>query len=106
MTDREMCLVRRFKSLVEQRLVVHRMMVFGSRARGDGDPDSDLDVLVIIEQPATRENRRFISECAFEVDVDNDFVISPLAFSRTCWESSAERFSPVAQAIEQEGVPV
>ena len=106
MTTREMELVRKFRSRVEERLHVHAMIVFGSRARGDADDDSDLDVLVVLEEPESREIRRFVSECAFEVDLDNDFVISPIVFSRERWENGPERVGPLALAIREEGIPV
>lgn len=38
-----------FKLLVEKKLSIHRIELFGSRARGDAYPDSDMDVLVIVD---------------------------------------------------------
>ncbi|MBE9569807.1 MAG: nucleotidyltransferase domain-containing protein, partial [Proteobacteria bacterium] len=40
-----------FKLLLSQRVPLHRIIVFGSRARGDADPDSDMDLLVILNGP-------------------------------------------------------
>jgi predicted nucleotidyltransferase len=37
--------------------------LFGSRARGDADPDSDMDVLVIVDD-LSPELEDYISECA------------------------------------------
>ena len=106
MTQKEWDLVHRFKSLVEEKLHVHQMIVFGSRARGDAEEESDLDVLVVIDEPVNRELRRFVSDCAFEVDVGNDFIVSPILVSRAEWENGPERFSPFAHAVREEGVPV
>ena len=37
-----------FKSSLLKRLSVHEIVLFGSRARGDADPYSDMDVVVIL----------------------------------------------------------
>ncbi|MBW1899271.1 MAG: nucleotidyltransferase domain-containing protein, partial [Deltaproteobacteria bacterium] len=37
-----------FLLLIKKKLSVHRIELFGSRARGDADPDSDMDLLVIV----------------------------------------------------------
>jgi len=38
---------RRFEALYGERLV--RMVLFGSQARGDAEPGSDIDVLVVLK---------------------------------------------------------
>lgn len=38
----EQQIVQRFKQLVTERLPLHQMVLFGSRARGDAEPDSDM----------------------------------------------------------------
>lgn len=40
-------LLRRFRSRIEQRLRVERLLVFGSRARGAQRPDSDYDLILV-----------------------------------------------------------
>ena len=38
-----------FITLMREKIIVHRVVLFGSRARGDADADSDMDVLVIVD---------------------------------------------------------
>lgn len=49
-----------------------RVRVFGSRARGDGQPDSDLDLLVIMDR-----DRSLLDLIGFQQDVE-DLVQCPV----------------------------
>lgn len=79
--------------------------VFGSRARGDADDYSDLDVFIEVESldNALKEN---ISAVVWEVGFNNYLVISPLIFTRDELENSPLRVSPIVEAITEEGVAV
>jgi len=68
-----------FKSLVEKRTKVHRIVLFGSRARGDADPDSDMDVFVLVDD-LTGELEDHISECAWEAGFEHGIVLVPVAY--------------------------
>lgn len=57
------------------------VIVFGSRARGEGRADSDLDVCVAFDAP-TREERRAIIDASADVSMDHGVVLSPLVVSR------------------------
>jgi len=79
--------------------------VFGSRARGDADEYSDLDVFIEVEtmDPALREA---VSDAVWEVGFQNYTVISPLIFTRDELERSPLRVSPIVRSIAEEGVSV
>ncbi|NTW67744.1 MAG: nucleotidyltransferase domain-containing protein [Nitrospirae bacterium] len=79
--------------------------VFGSRARGDDDEYSDLDVFIEVEalSPSLKEE---ISDIVWEVGYQNDMVISPRIFTRDELERSPLRASSIVKAIADEGVPV
>jgi len=79
--------------------------VFGSRARGDADEYSDLDVFIEVEaiDPALRDA---ISDAVWEVGYQNYTVISPLIFTRDELERSPLRASPIVRSIAEEGVSV
>jgi len=92
-----------FKTLLNRKLKVSELVLFGSRARGDADPDSDLDVLVIVDD-LSPEFEEYISDCAWEAGFEYGIVIVPVVFSRNEWENGPERYSLLAEAIKSEGV--
>jgi predicted nucleotidyltransferase len=97
-------IVDRFASLVKEKLRVRRIELFGSRARGDADPDSDMDVLLIVNDIISPELEDYVSECAWEAGFKYGIVIVPVVFTRDEWENGPERYSLLAEAIRAEGV--
>jgi len=106
MTSLERTILDRFKRLVLARLPLHQMVLFGSRARGDADPDSDMDVLVVLEDSAPPQAGEIVSDCAWEAGFEHGIVVVPVTVSRKEWEEGPERYSLLALAVEADGVPV
>jgi predicted nucleotidyltransferase len=92
-----------FKLLVKKKISLHRIELFGSRARGDADPDSDMDVLLIVDD-LSPELEDYVSECAWEAGFEYGIVLVPVVFTRDEWENGPERYSLIAEAIRAEGV--
>jgi uncharacterized protein len=79
--------------------------VFGSRARGDADEYSDMDVFMEFETVDKALEKR-VSDTAWEVGFNRGLVISTLVFSRQEVEESPLRASPILKAIAEEGVRI
>jgi uncharacterized protein len=52
-----------------------RLVLFGSRARGDAEPDSDIDVMIVLEGPLDQwteiqRTSQLVSEVGMKYDVD------------------------------------
>ncbi len=96
-------IVERFRELLSQKVKLHELRVFGSRARGDATWESDLDILVVVEH-VDQSIEREISDCAWEAGFEDGIVVVPIVFSRDSWENSPQRYSLLAQAIKKEGI--
>jgi predicted nucleotidyltransferase len=106
MNDLENQVLGRFKSLLKERLPVFEIILFGSRARGDADALSDMDVVVILDGDADDRSRGMISDCAWEAGFEAGIVVVPIVFPRTEWESDAARNSLLGKAVAREGLSV
>lgn len=102
----EQHVLNRFKALLKERLEQYQIILFGSRARGDAELYSDLDVMVIIDGIVAEADRDWVSDCAWEAGYAQGLIIVPVVFSRTQWEQGPERYSLLAQAVASEGIPL
>ena len=53
MREADRDILERFKTLLSVRARIDRLILFGSRARGDADRESDMDVVVVVDKPVT-----------------------------------------------------
>lgn len=90
--------------MIRDRIVVgfnpQLIVLFGSRARGDAAPDSDLDLLVILDEVPDRrrlavEIRRVLADLPVSKDI---FVATPDEFAR-----AAGRSGSVLESAAREG---
>jgi len=93
------------RRMVNRRVPVVRMILFGSSARGDADESSDLDVLVVVDRkdPAILES---IEQSAWEAEFGPGALIQPVVMTRDEMTRSPKRHSLLLQAVEKEGIRV
>lgn len=92
----------RLEELYGERLI--RLVLFGSQARGDARPDSDIDVMVVLRGEVDVETeRRRVLPITSELSLENNVVI-------LCVYVSERRFgqeqSPLLHNARAEGVAV
>ncbi|MBI3921714.1 MAG: nucleotidyltransferase domain-containing protein [Armatimonadetes bacterium] len=105
LTQSDRQIAREFRGRLASIVPVLGVWVYGSRARGDEAPDSDMDLFVEVGE-ITPEQRQRISEAAWEVGFEWNVVIVPVVATRFDLEHGPMGANPLVLAVRREGVQV
>ena len=105
MIEHDIQTARELKKRVSKLTPLIDFRIFGSRARGDADDYSDVDIFMEFETVDT-ELRNKVKNAAWEMTLESGIVVTTLLFSRYEIENSPLRSSPIVRVIMEEGVPV
>lgn len=79
-------LLSEIKKLVLQQEPQAEIILYGSYARGDYRPDSDLDILILLDKDViNHEDEKRISYPLYDLELNTSQVISPLIRSKKTW---------------------
>lgn len=81
------------------------LYVFGSKARGDYDAESDVDLAILVDD-LDKSMKRSIIDIVVEVETQYLVVISSLVLSWKEFSHLLERERRLALDIEKEGIPI
>lgn len=81
-----------------------RIILFGSRARGDYKPDSDWDVLILLSYSESESIKKLIRDNLFLTELEFNQPISSIIYSKEKWENLA--ITPLHKNIDIEGVVI
>lgn len=97
--------LRALKKRLQDRYDLLEMKVFGSKARGEAAPDSDIDLFILLRKVNWQIEREIYDLC-FEINLEYNVFISPVIFSEKELEDLSMKSSPFVTTIEREGIPL
>jgi predicted nucleotidyltransferase len=97
--------VRKLMDPLASQTGIVRVYAYGSRVRGDCDPGSDLDLLVELRD-VTASARRQILDRAWELSLEEGYVISVAVVSQEAFETGPLSVSQYAQNVRREGIEI
>lgn len=104
MRDAVLEAVRQYRQRIEQELGVPvQVILFGSHARGEATPESDVDVLVMVPEWGVSVVEKLI-ELAWEVSIEAGLLLSVVPVDTR--RLALMRESPFFQTVQREGIPV
>ncbi len=79
---------------------IREIMLFGSKARGDSRPDSDIDLLILVDDDHWRFSHA-IGKMAARVSLNRDVLLGPCVISQARWPSTI-----LYRTVAGEGIPL
>lgn len=106
LADNELAAVAEFKSILVRDFGLVKLVLYGSKARGDSDVESDIDLIVVLAQRPDWKTKREIYYRCHQVGLEHDVVLQPVLFAETDYESPRFRVTPLLRNVAAEGVAV
>ncbi|KAF0162356.1 MAG: DNA polymerase subunit beta [Rhodocyclaceae bacterium] len=99
--------INAFSKKVALRHALAKLILFGSRARGDGRPDSDADVAVVLSEAHGdfMQTKLEMADMAFDVLLETGVLIQPLPIWQEEWSHPEAYSNPrLLENIQREGI--
>jgi predicted nucleotidyltransferase len=97
--------VEEFKRKVIDRFRNAEFILFGSKARGEADEYSDIDILILLEDEPNISTEEEIIDIGFELEIKYDVVLGIITHSKTFWDSRGI-LMPIHKEIEKDGIQI
>lgn len=103
-SEEEKRAIQNLYNQIKEDLKVKKIILFGSKARGDDEKYSDIDLLVLTEKQKTLKDRAKLSDISAGINVDYGVTLSCLYFNDKDWESGEFVNPLLKQNVEREGI--
>ena len=105
MTGKDFKIARKLRNILSHFVGLQDFRIFGSRAKGNSDEYSDMDVFIEVNK-LYKELKEKILEEAWKVSLENLIVISVIIFTKNEIQNTPLRSSPLLKNIYRNDVKV
>ena len=103
-TETERKAIERLYTETKEKLDVARVILFGSKARGEAKEYSDVDLIVLTRRTKTKADRWILSDIAAEINVDQGVALDCLYFDEEDWNSGDDINPELIDNVRRDGI--
>jgi len=79
------------------------VLLYGSYARGEQGPESDIDLLILVDKSkVSYEDRKSITYPLYGLEMDSGIMISPIVLPRAVWDAQ-HGSTPLFKEVARDG---
>jgi len=105
LSENEKLAIHAFRTRLEEKYDQVKLTLFGSKARGDGNAESDIDLLILMERPVDIALESQIFRIGFEIELEYDVILGLIVMNSAYWDSIGRQM-PLRWNIDREGIAV
>jgi predicted nucleotidyltransferase len=80
------------------------IILYGSKARGDFDKESDIDLLILVKSLVNTRLEEEITHITFDIELNYDVVFGKIVENKDFWNMPLSKVMPLHLNIDKEGV--
>lgn len=92
--------------MLKETFPVEEVILFGSKARGDDDDESDIDLLLVTSRPVSWQERKAINNSLYDIQLSCDVIISTLITTDKEWNRGVFSVMPIYDEVCRDGLKI
>jgi len=102
--DNEKKAIEEATRMLKEKFPVKDVILFGSKALGDDNKESDIDLMLLTTRPIHWRERQAMVHSLFDIGLEHDVIFSILVHTTHDWNEGICTAFPIHQEISRDGV--
>ena len=102
--ENEIRALEELKEKIYEKFPDAEIILYGSKARGDTNEESDIDVLILINSHINRKLKEEITEIMYDIELKYDVIFGNIIENLDFWNSPLANAMPFHWNIDKEGI--
>jgi len=98
--------LKELKKRILQKFPGAELILYGSKARGEDDEESDIDLLILVDIPVTCSLEEKITRIAYDIELKYDVVFGKIVENKEFWNTSLAKAMPLRWNVDKDGISV